>query len=284
MIRPGSTANCSPSVPLGDRYIWPHMPNPYRTLWGALLVIVLASGCTINRDIMFKTTLDHTFDAFTDTSDVSRRVRLQPNDILQFRLFANDGFKMIDLVSEGGTREAAFLNRTIFSYVIESDGYCKLPLLGRVPLAGKSLLEAEMYLEERYSTYYQRPYVQLLVINRRVVVFPGGGGDARIIPIENNNTTLLEALALAGGMAKRGDARRVKLFRLKPDGRRAVHQFDLSDIEGLQFADIVLQGDDIIYVQPNPELAREALRDLTPVITLITSIVLVISVVRSFAR
>lgn len=269
---------------MGDRYIWPHMPNPYRTLWGALLVVVLATGCTINRDIMFKTPLDHTFDAFTDTSDVSRRVRLQPNDILQFRLFANDGFKMIDLVSEGGTREAAFLNRTIFSYVIESDGYCKLPLLGRVPLAGKSLLEAEMYLEERYSTYYQRPYVQLLVINRRVVVFPGGGGDARIIPIENNNTTLLEALALAGGMAKRGDARRVKLFRLKPDGRRAVHQFDLSDIEGLQFADIVLQGDDIIYVQPNPELAREALRDLTPVITLITSIVLVISVVRSFAR
>ncbi|HRD53787.1 MAG TPA: polysaccharide biosynthesis/export family protein [Flavobacteriales bacterium] len=260
------------------------MPIPSRTLWGALLVAVVAAGCTINRDIMFKTSLDHQFDAFTDTTDIARRIRLQPNDILQFRLFANDGFKMIDLVSEGGVREAAFLNRVMFSYVIESDGECKLPLLGRVILAGKTLREAESFLEERYSTYYQRPYVQLLVINRRVVVFPGGGGDARVIPIENNNTTLLEALAMAGGMSNRGDARKVKLFRNLPDGRRAVHQFDLSDIEGLKYADIVLQGDDIIYVQPNPELVREALQDLTPVITLLTSIVLVIGVVRSFAR
>lgn len=269
---------------MGDRYIWPHMPIHFRSLWGALLVVVLATGCTINRDIMFKTSLDHEYDTFTDTSDISRRIRLQPNDMLQFRLFANDGFKMIDLVSEGGVREAAFLNRVMFSYVIESDGECKLPLLGRVPLAGMTLRESEAYLEERYSTYYQRPYVQLLVINRRVVVFPGGGGDARVIPIENNNTTLMEALAQAGGLSKRGDARRVKLFRLQPDGRRSVHEFNLSEIDGLKYADIVLQGDDIIYVQPNPELVREALQDLTPVITLLTSIVLVIGLVRSFAR
>ncbi|MBK9148470.1 MAG: polysaccharide biosynthesis/export family protein [Flavobacteriales bacterium] len=255
-----------------------------RALGGAVAAAVLATGCTINRDIMFKTPLDHQYEAFRDTGDASRRVRLQPNDVVQFRLFANDGFKMIDLVSEGGTREAAFLNRISFNYVLESDGQCKLPLLGRVQLSGYTLREAEAYMEERYAVYYQRPYVQLLVVNRRVVVFPGGGGDARVIPLENNNTTLMEALAMAGGLAKRGDARRVKLFRLKEDGGRAVHEFDLSDIDGLRYADIVLQGDDIVYVQPNPELVREALQDLTPIITLLTSIVLVIGVVRGFAR
>jgi polysaccharide biosynthesis/export protein len=269
---------------MGDRYIWPHMPIHSKSLWGAFALTVLATSCTINRDIMFKTPLDYQFQTFADTGDASRRVRLQPNDLLQFRLFANDGFKMIDLVSEGGVREAAMLNRVTFNYVIESNGECKLPLLGRVNLAGKTVREAEAFMEEQYSTYYQRPYVQLLVINRRVVVFPGGGGDARVVPIENNNTTLLEALALSGGLAKRGDARRVKLFRHGADGSRTVHQFDLSDIEGLRHADIVLQGDDIIYVQPNPELVREALQDLTPVITLLTSIVLVIGVVRGFSR
>ncbi len=267
-----------------DRYIWPRMPQPSRSLVAALLVLALATGCTVNRNIMFKTPLDYNFEAFPDSGSKAKALILQPNDMLMFRLFANDGFKMIDLVSEGGTREAAFLNRITYTYTIEGDGQCKLPLLTRVPLAGKTLREAEAFLEGLYSKYYNRPYVQLMVSNRRVVVFPGGGGDAIVVPLENNNTTLLEALARAGGLANRGDARRVKLFRHHADGTRTVHQFDLSDIEGLKHADIVMQGDDVLYVQPNPEIAREALQDLTPIITLLTSVVLVIGVIRGFSR
>jgi hypothetical protein len=45
-----------------------------------------------------------------------------------------------------------------------------------------------------------------------------------------------------------------------------------------------MQGDDVLYVQPNPEIAREALQDLTPIITLLTSVVLVIGVIRGFSR
>lgn len=246
------------------------------------LVVVILSGCTINRDIMFKTSRDHVFDQFQDTS--SKQLKIQANDVLQFRLFANDGFKMIDLISDGAGRDAQFLNRNIFTYLVEHDGLVKLPILGRVPVAGKTVREAELFLEERYMEYYNRPFVQLLVVNRRVVVFPGGGGDARVVPLENNNTTLLEALATAGGLAKRGDARRVKLFRLEPSGNRMVYSFDLSDIEGLKYGDIVLQGDDVIYVQPNPDLASEALRDIVPVMTLVTTIILAIGVVQGLSN
>lgn len=246
----------------------------------ATLLATAWTGCTINRDIMFKTPVGHSYQSYSDTAAGS--LIIQPNDVLQFRLFANDGFKMIDLVSEGGAREATFLNRAVFTYTIESDGMVKLPLLGRVNVSRKTIREAEAFLEEKYAVYYNRPFVQLQVVNRRVVVFPGGGGDARVINLENNNTTLLEVLARAGGMAKRGDARKVKLFRLNLDGTRSVYQFDMSTIEGLKHADIVMQGDDVLYVQPNPELAREIIQDLQPVITLLTSIVLVIGIVRSF--
>ena len=46
------------------------------------------------------------------------------------------------------------------------------------------------------------------------------------------------------------------------------------------YGDLVMQADDIIYVEPNPELARELLYDLTPLITLLTSTVLVLGIVR----
>lgn len=262
-----------------ERYFCPHMERILRPSWAAaLLGALLLGGCTINQDIMFKTPRGYEFAAFVDTA--SKNLVLQPNDALQFRLFANDGFKMIDLVSENA--QANFLNRSTFVYYVDGNGEAKLPLLNYVSVTGLTLREAELKLEEMYSKYYNRPYVQLMVSNRRVVVFPGGGGDARVITLENNNTTLLEVLALAGGLNKRGDAHRVKLFRHHPDGSRTVHQFDMSDIEGLKDADIVMQGDDVVYVHPNPELAREALADLQPLITLLTSIVLVIGVVRGF--
>jgi polysaccharide export outer membrane protein len=171
----------------------------------------------------------------------------------------------------------------LFSYLVEVDGTVKLPLLGRVKLAGLSLREAELELERRYSEYYVRPFVQMMVVSRQVVVYPGGGGDARIVMLESNNTTLVEVLAMAGGLARRGDARKVKLFRWDTDTqKRKVYQFDLSTIDGLKYADIVMQGDDVVYVQPNPELARQALYDLTPIVTLLTSIVLVVGLVRGF--
>jgi polysaccharide export outer membrane protein len=245
-----------------------------------LVLSTMITGCTVNRDIMFKTPTSQIYDQIPDTT--SREMVIHANDIIQFRLFANDGFKMIDLVSEGGGREAQWMNRMLFNYTVEHDGQVKLPLLGRIPIGGRSIRQAELDLEQMYSQYYNRPFAQVLIVNRRVVVFPGGGGDARIVQLENNNMTMLEVLGVAGGINRRGDARRVKLFRVDNEGKRRVYQFDLSTIDGLKYADIVMQGDDVVYVEPTPELARELLQDLNPVVTLLTSIVLVIGVVRSF--
>ena len=250
----------------------------WRFRWGVLGVIVILTGCTINRDIMFKTPTDYVFNELPDSTEV--QFRIQPNDVLQFRLFANDGFRMIDLVSDEGGVNARNLNRITFSFLVEFDGLVELPLVGRVNVAGLTLREAEFMLEERYITYYNRPFVQLSVGNRRVVIYPGGGADARVVTLDNNNTPLLEALAQAGGIAKRGNASKVKLFRRNEKNGRDVYMFDMSDIEGLQYGDLVMQADDIIYVEPNPELARELLYDLTPLITLLTSTVLVLGIVR----
>lgn len=247
-----------------------------------LLVLGLAlAGCNINRDIMFKTPVDYSYDTVSDT--IKPVFRIQPNDNFTFKLYANDGFRMIDLVDEvnGAVRT---MQRVTFNYQVDFDGTCKLPLLGVVDLTGKTVREAELYLETRYTEYYNRPFVQLSVTNRRVIVFPGGGGDAKIVGLENSNTTLMEALAAAGGLAPRADSRKVKVFRRKPGGGRYVYQFNMSDIQGLPHADMVMQADDIVYVQPNPQLAREVLNDINPFITLLTTTVLVIGIVKGFSK
>lgn len=242
-----------------------------------ILAALMFTGCAINRDIMFKTPRGYKFDTISDTLDLEFKIR--PNDMLQFRMFSNDGFKMIDLINENQTSLVSS-NRIQFNYPVFPDGTAKLPVIGTVHVVGMTVREAEIHLEERYSQYYQKPFVLLLVNNRRVVVFPGGGGDAKVVSLDNNNTTLLEVLAKAGGMASRGNAHKVKLFRR--DGHtRKVMQFDLSHIGNLKYADVVMQADDVVYVQPNPELAREFLTEITPIITLLTTTILVIGIVQS---
>lgn len=254
------------------------------TGWLSIIALVLlAQSCTVNSDVMFKTPNDFQFDVFKDTARTM--FRIQPNDALEMRLFANDGYKLIDMVSERAARDMMMTTRMTFTYNVEYDGLTKLPLLGRVPLAGLTMREAELYLEERYTEFYNRPFVQIQIMNRRVVVFNGQAGMARTVELENNNTTLMEVLATSGGLARRGKARRVKLFRLDPEGGgRKVYEFDLSTIDGLKYADITMEGDDIVYVQPNAEIARGVLSDINPLITLLTTTVLVISLAQRFSN
>lgn len=241
------------------------------------LAALMFTGCAINRDIMFKTPRGYEFDTVSDTLDTQFKIR--PNDVLTFRMFSNDGFKMIDLINENQT-SLMTSNRVQFNYPVLPDGTAKLPVIGTVPVGGLTVREAELLLEERYAQYYQKPFVLLAVSNRRVVVFPGGGGDAMVVGLDNTNTTLLEVLAKAGGIAKRGDAHRVKLFR-REGATRKVMQFDLSGINNLKYADVVMQADDVVYVQPNAELAREILQEVTPLITLLTTTILVVGIVQS---
>ncbi|MGZ4056618.1 MAG: polysaccharide biosynthesis/export family protein, partial [Bacteroidia bacterium] len=108
------------------------------------------------------------------------------------------------------------------------------------------------------------------VTNKRVIVFPGSAGDARVIPLLNNNTTLIEALALAGGIADDGKAKMVKLIRQNGDNHD-VFLIDLSKIQGIKDASMVLQANDIIYVEPKRRYASRLLTDIAPIVSLITS-------------
>ena len=62
---------------------------------------------------------------------------------------------------------------------------------------------------------------------KRVIVFPGNGSDAKVIPLTNNNTTLTEAIAMAGGITDRGRANHIKVMR-RVGSERKVYKIDLS--------------------------------------------------------
>ena len=269
-----------PFLPHFNVYFWPNFWLMIKNLGVWFLIVLFFSSCTINRNIMFRDTKDFEFEVPYDT--FGKDYVLAPNDKISFRLYTKDGLQLIDpTFLERGTSVQAqrFLTEGI-TFLIESDGRVNMPLLGRIPITGKNLVEAERYLEDLYADYFNNPYAVLDIINNRVIVSPGGGGTAQVINLVNNNTTVMEILAMAGGITDEGNAKEIKLIRKKGD-ERLVYKMDLSTLEGLEMADMIVQANDIVYVQPVRNYAREAIVELGPYLSLISSILLILSIINN---
>ena len=234
-----------------------------------LFVVVALASCHVLRpNLMLKTDKKYTYDSLVKYPETP--YKLSQNDVIEFKMFSNDGFKLIDMTTLEGTSNNLTLRRG-FEYHVENDGTVKLPVLGRVKLNGMTIREAETFLEEKYTAYYNKPFILLKVTNKRVIVFPGSDGNAKIVPLENDNTTLLEALALAGGIATNGKAYEVKLIRGDPKNP-LIFKMDLSTVEGFKASDPILQANDIIYVEARGRYATRIGTEIAPYLSLITSL------------
>jgi polysaccharide export outer membrane protein len=236
-------------------------------------VLSFLSSCKVFRsNLMLKTQKNYEYDKLSDSLSQGE-YKISPNDLITVKIFSNDGFKIIDLSSVNQ------LFQYEITYVVERDGRVKLPLVGHVPIAGLTIRESESYLEQIYDTFYVKPFINLKVTNKRVIVFPGNGGKAQVLSLTNNNTTVIEVLALAGGIVEDGKAYKVKLIR--NEGKKPkVYLMDLSEISGLKAGNTVVLANDIVYVEPRYRFAKTLVGEVTPLLTLITSTILLYTLIK----
>lgn len=254
-------------------------------LAGILLLAGILSSCRVfNPSVMLRTKKHYPYAVAQDS--VPNQYVIQKGDILTFRLYSNQGFKIIDLSTmDEGNRSAQQVNvQNVFPYLVDKDSMVNLPILGRVNLAGLNVIEAEEFLEEKYRDYYNEPFILLQVQNRRITVFPGQGGDAKVIPITNDYITIVEALALAGGISTGGKAHKIKVVRGKLNDPE-VFEVDLSTAEGLAAANMhYVRANDIIYVQPSYFVGKQLVTTSAQVLALITNSITTYLILNNFIK
>ena len=143
---------------------------------------------------------------------------------------------------------------------VNAKGLIGLPLIGAVRVAGLTSAEAETLIAGLYSkNYLQNPEVSIFVkeFTRQNVTIDGAVAKPGIYPLKGQ-TTLLQALANAGGQGALTDMTDVVLFRMEENERRAI-KFDVTKIRSAEAPDPVLQPGDLIVV--NRSAARVAIRD-----------------------
>jgi len=248
-------------------------------IFGMILLIVALSSCGINSNIMFKVPKSDL--VYGDSIPLSPKddYRISIDDKITFQMYTNDGEILLQ-GNVGVENKLGGENARLVEYLVKRDGSVELPKIHNVKVEGLSVTECEDLLEGQYAREYKNPFIQVKITNQRVVVFPGNGSDAKVILLENNNTTLMEALAQAGGITERGRANTVKVMR-RVDGIRKVYVLDLSVIEGLKYVDMIVQANDYIYVEPDPQVTKEVVKEIAPVVSIVSSALIILTVINS---
>jgi len=241
-----------------------------------VFLLVFASSCGVNSNLMFRTPKGtETADSDSILFMPAAEYTISHDDKFSFELYTNGGKRIVEKMAGMDNTAGTFI---VPEYLVRQNGMAELPVVGLVKIAGLTVQQCEDTLAKLYSVEYQNPFVQVQLTNQRVIVFPGNGSDAKVVPLQNNNTTLMEAIAQAGGIADRGRSDRVKIMR-DVEGTRKVFELDMSTIEGLKYADIIVQANDYIYVEPAEQLTREVVVEAAPIVSLISSALIIFTVI-----
>ena len=148
----------------------------------------------------------------------------------------------------------------VHHYLVENDGTIDFPIVGRVPLAGLTIEQANATIKAKIAPYFKDPsdYIVNTIIENFVITVMGEVKHPNSFTITRNKCTVLEALALAGDMTIYGKRDNVKLLREMDNGEYEIHELDLRDANLLNSPYYYLEQRDILYVEPNEVMAQNA--------------------------
>jgi polysaccharide biosynthesis/export protein len=230
------------------------------------MAFVLGSCTAYKQNIMFSH--DETLKAAKLSAEaraLERDYTIQPNDLVKVKVYTKNGEMIIDpeyeLSKDFNTNRQ---QRPDPEYLVRLDGYVLLPMVGNVLITGLTLHEANLKLKTLYDKFFIDPYVITSYTNKRVTVLGATGGQ--ILPLTNNNITIAEVIAMAGGMQENGNANSIKLIR-----GDETFLIDFSTIEGYYASNQIVQPGDIVYIEPIKRFFRGNAVEISVFLSLVTT-------------
>lgn len=238
-------------------------------LFAALLALcVVCSSCSVHKVVYFQ-------DA-NDTVNIQveeQPFRLRSGDKInivvnstdpqvetQFTLTTNSNRRVLGSTTAPlSTIDKQAETRYSIAYTVDDQGDIMFPILGKVPVRGKTRLEVAQYLTDRLISrnLVRDPIVTVEYVNLFVSVVGEVNKPGRI-NIENDQLTLMEALALVGDLTISGDREKVLVTRRNGE-ENSNYIVNLLDQQGLMESPVYyLQQGDVIYVAPNQKRKNES--------------------------
>lgn len=222
-----------------------------------ILVGLFVSSCGSQKRITYFQDIDSYLQNQTLIDSSYYEIRIKPNDNLLITVssinpIAAEPFNAIsfDRVSSSTTLEWR-------GYLVDENGYINFPVIGRLYVANMTKQDLVDLLEERIREFFNDPVVNVRFLNYSVtvmgeVVRPGS------YLINDEKTTVLQALAMAGDLTIYGERDQVLIARVDEKGSKQLYTMNLKDPAIFNSPYFYLQQNDVIYVAPNKAQASRS--------------------------
>ncbi|MEP6949506.1 MAG: polysaccharide biosynthesis/export family protein [Ginsengibacter sp.] len=163
-------------------------------------------------------------------------------------------------------------------YLVNTDGYIQLPILGNIKAAGltKSQLKENITNTILSKKLLIDPIVDIRYLNFEVTVI-GEVAHPTVITVPSEKISLIKAIGLAGDLTIYGKRENVLLIR-EEDGKRKTRHINLNSPNFFNSPYYYLHPNDVVYVEPNKAKVATAGRtqQLLPIILSSLSIVVIV--------
>ena len=180
---------------------------------------------------------------------------IHPSDLLIINVSAFEGNTSEFLQAEFGSRNLNSSGRDFGpnalyynSYQVGADGYISLPLIDRIKAEGLNTSELKSKLDSAYTPYLKFASTSVKLANLRVTVL-GEVQSPGVHYFFNDQTTILEAISLAGDFTDFGNRKKIKLIRRTESGAETV-MLDLSKPDFIGTEYFFVRPNDLIYIEP----------------------------------
>lgn len=154
---------------------------------------------------------------------------------------------------------------------VDASGVIMLPLVGKVMAAGKTPDQLEEEISHRLEKYLQSPQVSVSIAesaSQKVTV--EGNVKSPGVYMVRGETTLMQAVAMAGGVDSEADTHKVAVIRLD-NGVRKAATVDYAAIKAGRAPDPVIQGnDDVVVGESTAKMVWANIIRNLPIFTLLT--------------
>jgi len=180
--------------------------------------------------------------------------RLQPDDLVDIKISSTtpqeyNPFSLADrYISLGGTAGAGAGQSLVTGYRIDPGGNLNLPVIGTLHASGLTIFQLQDSISLLAGKELENPVTKVNLINFRFSVI-GEVNTEGMMNTTDQTLTLLQAMAMAGGVSEFGDLSRVKVIR-KIDDKSLVFYVNLLDESFLASDFYFVQPNDVIVVSP----------------------------------
>lgn len=186
----------------------------------------------------------------------SAAYKLQVNDVLSIGIKAEDP-KLVALFGASESNGSSSENNLYFNgYTIDRHGNIRIPYIGEVNVLGYTEREVREKIELELKNFIKNPESIFVTVKLSGIKFIVAGevGSPGTVNLQQNEVSIVEALANVGDIGTYGDRQNVLIIRKSLDG---VERFsiDMTKMDVFNSEHFYIQPNDVIYVPALPQKA-----------------------------